>query len=171
MRVRRKHIRRLAESLLSAHSVDSPPVNVKRIAIDEGLNVVELEAEDSLSGFLDRRRGKPLIGVNSKHTSTRRRFTIAHELGHHFLHSESFYFDESVLRFRDALSSEGTDLREMEANLFAAELLMPTGLLEAELADFDGLDLNNDKGIEVLAKRYGVSPQALIYRLNYLELA
>ncbi|HTQ40238.1 MAG TPA: ImmA/IrrE family metallo-endopeptidase [Pirellulales bacterium] len=153
------------------HGITAPSVDVERIARDEGIKVVREYANDrSISGFLDRRSAVPIIGVNRHHLENRQRFTIAHELGHHFLHSESLYFDDRVLRFRDAESSEGINTDEMEANLFAAELLMPKEFLEDYFSNHI-LDINDDEAIEDLAKEYKVSPQSLMYRLNYLDLA
>ena len=50
----------------------------------------------------------------------RRRFTIAHELGHFFLHYD---FDESPREWR--FTRGGSDLAETQANVFASSLLMP----------------------------------------------
>jgi Zn-dependent peptidase ImmA (M78 family) len=56
----------------------------------------------------------------------------------------------------------------MEANLFAAELLMPQRFLKEDLKDFGKLDLLDDQKMESLAAKYGVSNQAMAVRLNYL---
>lgn len=61
----------------------------------------------------------------------RRRFAIAHELGHWFLHEkESQVFVCTAEQMRDYKGSPV----EVEANLFASELLMPTCLFRP-LAD------------------------------------
>ena len=56
----------------------------------------------------------------------------------------------------------------MEANLFAAELLMPAEFLEKDLADNAAFPLQDEEAIGDLARKYGVSVQALTYRLAYL---
>lgn len=58
---------------------------------------------------------------------------------------------------------------EMEANLFAAELLMPKQFLDADLAKLGGLDLFEDEVLRDLAKKYEVSVQAMTHRLTNLE--
>ncbi|MGH3265723.1 MAG: ImmA/IrrE family metallo-endopeptidase [Trebonia sp.] len=61
----------------------------------------------------------------------RRRFTIAHELGHYFLHvSETLHVDRAAhFRLRSQLSSEGIDVTEIQANRFAASLMMPDEMI------------------------------------------
>jgi len=71
------------------------------------------------------------------------------------------------LRLRNELSSQGTDEAEIEANLFAAELLMPATFLDRDLRALD-LNLLDDDAFTRFAKRYGVSTQALLIRLNSL---
>ena len=71
--------------------------------------------------------GEPPTGVNSLHAPVRQRFTIAHELGHAVLHArEGIHLDQAFrLRFRDQTSAMAIDPEEIDANSFAAELLMP----------------------------------------------
>ncbi len=172
MRVRRAEIRKIASRLLAKHDAIQADVDVRRIAEAEGFEVVAVPPNDeTVSGFLDMRDNARIIGYNEDHPLNRQRFTIAHELGHSFLHaSRSVYFDER-LKYRNSMSSEGTDLEEIEANLFAAELLMPKSLLEEDV-EGQWLDMNdeNDPELERLANRYGVSKQAMMYRLAYLGL-
>jgi Zn-dependent peptidase ImmA (M78 family) len=117
-----------------------------------------------------------VIGVNSHHPKTRQRFTIAHEVGHFCLHGhEELRVDKGlfVIRNRDATSSTGTDIEEIEANLFAAELLMPAKWLERDLLEGLGSNKRDDNLISELAKKYLVSDQALTIRtssLGYLPL-
>src|SRR5580765_6489946 len=86
--VRRKHIRALAERLLTEHDVRKAPVPVKEIAARLGAKVQQQQAAEDLSGFLyrDRKRKLTIIGVNSAHHPNRQNFTAAHELGHFLLH-------------------------------------------------------------------------------------
>jgi IrrE N-terminal-like domain len=77
-------------------------------------------------GRLVRHGAKGLVRVNPElQDESRRRFVIAHELGHHLMHAE-----------RVALCSDGDLVRykpgnaETESNAFAAELLMPRSLFE-----------------------------------------
>ena len=114
--------------------------------------------------------GSLVIGVNSSHPETRQRFTIAHELGHVLLHKEeSLHVDETAsIRFRDEESSLATKSDEIEANQFAAELLMPEHLVTEEIAKLP--DADPEDAIPILAERFQVSEQAMTLRLNRLGL-
>jgi Zn-dependent peptidase ImmA (M78 family) len=60
-----------------------------------------------------------------------------------------------------------TDISEVEANQFAAELLMPLKFLLRDLPEIR-IDFESDEKIASLAKRYGVSAQAMAYRIANL---
>jgi Zn-dependent peptidase ImmA (M78 family) len=125
-----------------------------------------------MSGFIAKEAERVVIGVNTDHSENRQRFTIAHELGHLLLHNPAeVHVDrnfKTFIRLRDEVSSQGVDQDEIEANYFAAELLMPKRFLEKDLRDIDGLDLHDQRIIDDLAKRYVVSTQALLLRLAAL---
>jgi Zn-dependent peptidase ImmA (M78 family) len=170
MGVRRHRIRLLVEDLLTRHRVDGPSVPIERIAREEGLQI-RLEPQDSrISGFLFRQNDRAIIGINSSQARVRQRFTIAHELGHFFLHEDaSFHVDRSAhFRLRSDLSSQGIDVTEIEANNFAAELLMPRHMIDADMRKEANLDILDDSFIDNLARRYGVSAQAMTLRLTNL---
>lgn len=174
MLVRRKLIRERAEELLNRFGVKKAPVDVERLAERLGLEVAKESAADSISGFIlrDPRRRKVLIGVNANHHENRQRFTIAHECGHFLLHEgERLHVDNArgyQIRLRSPESSAGTKIDEMEANLFAAELLMPVRFLDDDLAKIIPASLGDDETIKKLANKYQVSPQAMTLRLSYL---
>lgn len=155
--------------LFEANAVKSAPVPLDRIARAAGAIVQYAPFDGELSGMAFIKNGQAMIGVNSLHAPTRKRFTLAHELGHvilhrHVLEAEGVHVDKGVLR-RDTLASQGTDDREIEANNFAAELLIPEPLLAAAL-DERTLDLEDDEAVQALAKRFNVSPSALVYRIQ-----
>lgn len=161
---------REAKALLyeSGHTV---PVDVEAIAEAHGVSVVKQDLEDSVSGVLIIKDGRGIIGVNSSHHPNRQRFTIAHELGHYVLHPKAgtVFVDRSIIFFRDSDSAKGVDHREMEANAFAAELLMPENEVMEQLDD-QQIDAFDDLPVRRLAARFGVSAQALTIRLTKLGL-
>jgi len=171
--IRRKHIREVADNLLAEHGIQSVPVPVERIANSLSVQVQRERAEDELSGFIFRapNRQYAIIGVNALHPKTRQAFTIAHELGHFLLHDhhDPVHVDRKFpVRLRDEKSSLGTDIEEREANLFAAELLMPVNFVEQDVKKIDSMDLEDESTLKELAKRYGVSTQAMTIRLMNL---
>ncbi len=170
--VRRRHIRSLVDRLLKEHQIRSAPVPVADLAKALGAEVQYQPAEDDLSGFLyrDRQRKRAIIGVNSGHHPNRQNFTAAHELGHFLLHDfDSVHVDRQFkVWLRSEASSQGTDTEEKEANLFAAELLMPASFLETDILAIGTFDLIDDAVIQDLADQYAVSSQAMAFRLAYL---
>ena len=108
-----------------------------------------------------------MIGVNRSDHPNRRRFTVAHELGHYVLHDRDAYVDKGYcVNFRDLDSGSGTKSEEIEANRFAAALLMPQAMVRRA---FDNLAFElagpNDDELSALARQFGVSTQAMAYRL------
>ena len=106
--------------------------------------------------------------VEAGRSQGRRRFTIAHEIGHWQLHCDGG--KEMHARFcrADEIEATGDEARrakrvEREANRFAAALLMPEELVRQSATD---LRLN----IGLLARRFGVSGAAMEVRLNDLGL-
>ena len=175
---RRTLIRAKVEALLNESNITEPVVNVETIAKKHGIEVLQQPFDEpELSGFLARQpRRRAVIGINSNQSPGRRRFTMAHELGHYFLHGEQGQQEVHVdhtkdlqIKLRGPASSTGTDEEEVEANLFAAELLMPTRFLEKDFAA--GIEFeDDDAAVAKLAKRYGVSTQAMSIRLGNLGL-
>lgn len=172
MSVRRKMIRELSTDLLEKHNIVSAPVNVEKIAHAMHLDVRKDRVEGDISGFLfrDHEKSSAIIGVNSNHHSNRQRFTIAHELGHFLLHTgDKVHVDRGFeVRLRSDESSKGTDIDEKEANLFAAELLMPKSFVQRDLDEIGSVDLTDEDVIKKLADKYQVSPHAFAFRLSYL---
>lgn len=170
--VRRKRIRATVDELLRGCGIEEPPVKVHGVAKYLGLQVRAASTDDEMSGFLHRAApGVPaVIGVNASHSMTRQRFTIAHEIGHFLLHAASeFHVDQRFIAFRrDSKSAEGSDWMEVEANVFAAELLMPHAFLRADLVELAQIDLEDQTEVAELAERYKVSQQAMTFRLANL---
>ena len=136
LRVRYARIDRLVEQLLDEHEVDEAPVRIEVMVRRKGIEL-KIGLLGDKSGLFVRRTGNDLIAVNSAQPRTRQRFTIAHELGHYLLHASMLsHSDEAfVVKYRDDVSSSGRSIEEVEANYFAASLLMPKRLLELDHAE------------------------------------
>jgi Zn-dependent peptidase ImmA (M78 family) len=170
MTFHRKQIRQKALDLLGKYDISDPPVPVDQIAHGLGITVKTASLDSDISGFLYRGDERTVIGVNADDPPVRRRFTVAHEIAHFLLHPEGLREVHVDRKFflRSELSSKGTDEHEVEANFFAAELLMPSAFIARDMADYEGRDLVEDKVVEKLAKKYKVSEQALVIRLTNL---
>jgi Zn-dependent peptidase ImmA (M78 family) len=171
MAIRRRKIQAMAAALLSEIGITEAPVPVSQIAQAKGARIFVDSLEGDLSGFLYRDKDQAVIGVNTSHSQSRQNFTIAHELGHLLLHDqEQLHVDhEFRVRLRSDVSSQGVDEAEQEANFFAASLLMPKEFIERDLAHEEYVDIfDDDDFLRKLARKYGVSAQALAIRLKTL---
>jgi Zn-dependent peptidase ImmA (M78 family) len=166
MRQPRQTIRKQVSELLRDNKVTRSPVPVERIAQNLGIEVKFEAAEDNLSGALIRKpKGRVVIGVNSDHHANRQRFTIAHEIGHFILHKGmKLHVDED---FRINLRDGSVNDEEIDANAFAAELLMPTEFIERDIQKLSRIDSGS---VDTLARRYQVSSRAMEIRLTNLGL-
>lgn len=166
---------RAAGDLLERYGSTDLPVPVDRIATFCGVRVSyqPFDGED-VSGLLYRKPGSdPVIGVNSSNSLVRQRFTIAHELGHLELHKGKELILDRLVRvnFRDSTSSQATDAEEMEANAFAACLLMPKHALQEQMEIYVRRKrVRDEQVVEGLARDFKVSRQAMEFRLINLGL-
>jgi Zn-dependent peptidase ImmA (M78 family) len=152
---------------------DELPVDVRAIAEELGVTVADVDLSDDVSAVLVTKDKQAIIGVNRAHHPNRQRFSIAHEIGHLLLHAQNAgtqtFIESTSVFFRDGRSSDGSELREIEANAFAAELLMPEHRLRNELRS-QRLDLLDEDAMKPLAQKFGVSVQALNIRIARLGL-
>lgn len=168
-RPRYGRIEQLTDSLLRDAGITTPPVPIEDIVKARGIVVRKMDLKE-VSGLVVRDGSVTVIGVNKAHSTTRQRFTIAHELAHALLHEgqEVHYDKDFRVDFRSAASSLGVEVKEMEANFFAASILMPRRFLEADPMVAD-LDLEEAAGaVKALAARYKVSTHAMSIRLGNL---
>lgn len=167
-------IRAIVEELLKVHGA-SFPVDVELIAEKVGVEIKRDALKHDLSGFAYQKFNTRFIGVNDSDGPQRQRFTIAHELGHLFLHKQdTVSYDQGMIMLRDNHSSDGTDIKEIEANRFAAELLMPEKSIQDDVTAYgSSVDLLSDSTeidslIDRLATKYNVSNSAMRVRLTTL---
>jgi Zn-dependent peptidase ImmA (M78 family) len=138
------------------------PVPVEPIAEDFlGLRVEERDDLDC-SGLLVPAQRR--IWVNAREAAEspgRKRFTIAHELGHWVCQVLEGHRAPVYCRPADLTETADRAL-EREANVFAAELAMPESLVRREFEAHPGVD--------AMAARFNVSAAAMYWRLYNLRL-
>lgn len=162
-----------ARELLRRHDLNELPIDVEALARAEGALVVRSRFDGNVSGMVFREDGRTVLGVNASTSPRRQRFTVAHELGHIVLHAGRPLTVDSQVRvnFRDDVSSRATDDEEIQANAFAAALLMPAGLVRQEfLSAQESGGLTREQVTSLLARRFDVSAEAMGYRLINLAL-
>ena len=110
----------------------------------------------------------PVIAYNKNDSEHRIRFTIAHEIGHFILHTNNKIFvDSSRIYFRNQVSSKATDIKEIQANKFASELLVPKKFLLRDLEALTSKGINSLKLIiKILSNKYNVSEESMSIRLG-----
>lgn len=117
-----------ARELISKLRIENPSeIDIALIAAHENAPVQEKELAGS-DGRMVRADGLAMISVRESIKSAgQKRFVIAHELGHVLLHPHVRQIDEVSLEQASNWSLNQTP-EEIEANLFAAEILMPQSL-------------------------------------------
>lgn len=144
------------------------PVNVEALAMALGIDVRYVALGKDVSGMIERNKGgKYVISINEDDYETRQRFTLAHELGHFIYHKnkmENGIDDDRAYRSTDVGKYHNTQIgrrEEIQANRFAANLLMPANLIRKLQQE--------ELSVEDMAQRLEVSPKAMEIRLNGLE--
>ena len=141
---------------------DGPPVPVESIAEDL-LGLAVGEADLAVSGLLVPAERQIWVHAGEARDSpARRRFTIAHEIGHWICQVRAGRGEPIHCRIEAAVAPEppSSDPREREANVFAAELLMPEPMVRRAVAE--GV---REDDLEAL---FGVSRPAMAWRLYNL---
>ncbi len=166
--------RSAAEKLVETHGISAPPVDIEFIARTLGIEVVLDDLGNDVSGLLVSRGRTACIAVRKTDAPVRRRFTIAHEVGHfvlgHSLQQKALVHadQQHQVIYRSQSASEGLDPREVQANQFAASILMPAKLLREAAARL-GAPLR-DTDVSTLAREFKVSEVAMTIRLTTIGL-
>jgi Zn-dependent peptidase ImmA (M78 family) len=162
------------EELLEQYKT-SFPVHVGKLAEELGLTVISTaDLPHGMSGSISKEGDEYVVYVNSAQALRRQRFTIAHEIGHFLKHRP--YLDttdeilnpaKKVLLSRsnsNTTTAPGSDARrrELEADSFAADLLMP----EATFKDV----WVKSQSLKDVADYFGVSAMAANVRAALLDL-
>lgn len=150
--------RQKADALTEPFSV--PPIPVLEIAEGNGVDVVFAMFDEKVAGFCDFEGAR--LYVNDRDPINRKTFTIAHEFGHWVLHRE-FYLkfpDRYPVLPRFSSPSNG-DPFEVEANHFAANLLVPYRLLRPVIG----------APVSRLAEIFSVSRQMMEIRVQNAQSA
>jgi len=142
-----------ARSFRASRNLTGPIYSLRSVLNSEPeIVLVERPTTQEMDGAyaLDRELQRGFIFINSRRPWTRRRFTMAHELGHHVLGHQAG-LDRNV--------DESPDPAEASANAFAAEFLMPAELVHAAPRIYD-----HEEAAE-LAAHFMVSGKAMLIRL------
>jgi Zn-dependent peptidase ImmA (M78 family) len=120
-----------ARHVIKKYNLNSVPIDLDNIFTALRYKKIEINKPNGIDGAIMEVKGKGMIvAINKAKTNNRVRFTLAHELGHFFLHHDKrdYYDSEEERQFEDfpnSKSSIAKPARESEADVFASELLIP----------------------------------------------
>jgi len=178
-------IKMTAKQVLFDYKIyDIPVTAIPKVLQGESIRLVDVYVDDDSCGMYCIVGNGRMIYVNHNMGQGRRNFTIAHELGHHFL---GHRLNEYCRIYRSLnISTHRKDPQEVEANYFAACFIMPYELvmpLFNEVVSTLGFSKDNainasDKDqlqasqevIKQVANSMMVSQEAAFYRLKSLKL-
>lgn len=152
----KEDVERAARKLRKAWELGTDPLyNILELLEDRRIKIIELEVDPALDGFSTWIEDAiPVIGLNKslKNHLDRYRFTTLHELGHLFLN----------------LKKKDTGEHEKLCNYFAGAMLLDKKAIEQEL----GLKRKKIslQELAALKQQYGISIQAIVYRLKELNI-
>ena len=151
-----------AADLLKKYAYSEPPIDPQSIAESEGLRVVYADFEHpdnaNVSGFF--RLHDNTIVVNNDISGSRITFTIAHELAHYVLHQDFIRGNNYIPMPRNNDYPNGKPVEEIEADTFAANLLVPLIMLKTYV---------NLASIGELSNLFFVSEEVIRNRIDLLK--
>ncbi len=168
--LKREKIQALAEKIHEKLNL-SIPVDLQVVTRQLEGELIEADLEDLIDAKIEKSGDAFKIFVNSNKPKLRNNFSIAHELGHLFLHMGylvnpgkwsrvNTYTDSVYYRF-------GHDSEELEAHEFAAAFLMPAAKYKSVVKEFTQNGLCE---IAKVAQRFGVSDEAALNRGRWLKM-
>lgn len=166
MSKKKDYLEELTSDILLQSDMYKLPVGVIKIANDCGIEVYEKDMGNDISGKItyDKTNKEFYITVNKNNSKERQRFSVAHELGHYFLHKDILVKEEThidTLYRANDIKDEEARKREKEVDYFAGALLMNKLMLENLYEDYD---------IASLADIFKVSVSAMTVRMDILGL-
>ena len=131
-------------------------------------NMDGFDNPNSISGYsIVNDLGQPEIVINANDSKRRQRFTMAHEFGHIIMHwdwlnnKDGLNKNNTEILFRsNGYNNDSDDLKEFQANEFAAELLLPHNHLKEGLGDLNllkGNPLAMEKMKKMVSEAFNVS--------------
>ena len=159
VQARHSLVKTKVQEVLKENFITQPPIDIRNLVQSVyGLKLQYAKfSNNDVCGFLD--INEKTIWVNVTDNTNRQNFTIAHEFGHWMLHKDEILENPESYNgfFRQPLGG-CKDYRETEANMFAAQLLVPKEMLKiCCTAKFT---------TEMMARLFQVSEDVIGYRLK-----
>lgn len=164
-------INNLTQDIIDLYNIQIPIQNINEVVTALGGHVEEgIDIDNMSDGSIRKQDNGFVIYVSPFQSTERRKFTIAHELGHLFLHmGYRINMDLWNKQKNATYYRSGDSLMEYQANEFAAALLMPKKVYKEKMDKYTiGDKVETDK----IASYFGVSISAASNRgkfLGYLQ--
>lgn len=154
---RYSYARQVARKVLKDCRITELPVDLEHILDKQGFEYLEVDTfPKKVDALFIETDGAYYFAINSCHHLHRKRFSVAHELGHILLRHNLSYYGNDISIDNPPTSQTHTSAEgafEKEANAFAGELLIPLDMLKKEFSLTPEID--------ILAKKFLVSQDAM----------
>jgi Zn-dependent peptidase ImmA (M78 family) len=146
-------------ALAEEKGIETAPLDIAALTKSLGIKMFfePMPGDNSGSLMKQKKTGNWIMTINSLHHPHRQRFTIAHEIGHRLKHGiqRDAFTDTTFFRNGDS------NRMEAEANMFAAELLMPAEIFHKFVEE-------TSAKVENIAELFQVSSMAVRIRAKQL---
>lgn len=151
----------LVDAIIQQNPDIELPIPIEELARLAGISKIEALASEGFEGTLiaNAEKSAGAIFYSSRSPRPRQRFTIGHELGHFLL---PWHRQTTFNCTADDIGSRANKGWEIEANQFAAELLIPQKLLKSRLHKLGDPELDH---VLTLAAEFGTSVTMTAHRL------
>ena len=180
---RKRQIRNLVDGILELNTLHRPPIElISAIMKQRGIIFEERDEDDEeFCGVYMVVKQAKIIFVNTNLRTSRKHFTIAHELGHHYLGHP--LHNGAIICDSDSVFGKNKPEQEKEADYFAACFLMPENMVKQKRTEFfnycpkqttlflEDQQLEQQHQLQrYLSDYFQVSMEAMGYRLDELKL-
>ncbi|MBR0429701.1 MAG: ImmA/IrrE family metallo-endopeptidase [Lachnospiraceae bacterium] len=167
----RVYINNVTQRIMDGLEVQTPLENIDELVERLGGRI---SSENALIGDTDGKVYKTqdasfVIEISPTQSFERRNFTIAHELGHLFLHMGYLTSPKTWECFPENVPFErkGNSEEEYQANEFAAALLMPKNIFIQKVNEYA---IDGFVDMKKVAEYFRVSPSAAVNRGRFLRI-
>ena len=168
MNNRKEYIEKLSLNILETFKIQIPIIDIEDVVKTLG-GTLEINNFEGIDGRLQKNGDSFVITINEEQTYNRINFTVAHEIGHLFLHMGYIIDEQKWEDSKNAYYRRGNSKEEHEANEFAAAFLMPKNRYKEVM---DQYTIGNMVNTGKVAEYFNVSASAASNRgkwLGYLE--
>ncbi|WP_374004703.1 ImmA/IrrE family metallo-endopeptidase [Bacillus velezensis] len=156
--------RKLAQRLIKKFDL-TPPINIREL-IEKYAKCVEDCLPNNADAICIMNIKEPLVVLDKAKSETRKRFTLAHELGHLIIPWHSGMISCHTEN-ENSIDQTAYQIMENEANNFAAEILMPSSWLNEMVLEYEEQGVNDL--IKIIAEKAHVSRIAAFFSIiNFL---